>query len=730
MKNMFIFFSACATLISPLILQAQVAVTTDGSTPHPSAMFEVKSTNRGMLVPRMTTTQRLAINGPAAGLLVYDTDTQSFWARNSTAWQEIRDGNIQNLADNDNDTKVMVEESTDEDIIRFDIGGAERMALYNNRLELNLGNFNTCIGNGAGRVTTGSNNSFFGHNAGYNNNSGSRNTGSGLKALYSNTSGEDNVAYGSFALFSNISGNGNTASGISALYSNTTGSDNLAIGNLALANNKDGTQHSAIGYLALYNDSTGHSNVAVGTKALYLNYSRSNLVAIGDSALYFNGFGATVSDQAIRNTALGSKALALNTTGSKNMACGYRALYSNISGNENTAGGYQALYSNNSGSSNTANGYQALYLNTSGIYNAGVGFNTLYNNQTGSYNVAVGSAALYYNENGNNNTALGEETGYGTSGSSFSNNTLVGYKAGNDLFNGDNNILIGYQAADNLTTGNNNIIIGYDINTTMAGKSNEMILGHQDMLYGDITNKRIGIGTTYPESQLHIENTGDVTLILNADSDNSSGETDNPRLEMREDAGGVVGAVGLSGADASIYPNTLSNAIYLVNEAAYPVQLGTNSNINLTIRSGGNVGIGLTDPSEDLDIAGNARFRAVASGSYSFPLNLTSTGVLTTSSSDICLKTNVENINDGLERVLDLRGVRFNWKTAPEGRKLIGFIAQEVEQSVPELVYTNPVDGLKGINYAEMTAVLVEAVKEQQKMIEKLQKRVEELERE
>jgi hypothetical protein len=453
-------------------------------------------------------------------------------------------------------------------------------------------------------------------------------------------------------------------------------------------------------------------------------------VAVGDSALYFNGFGATISDQAIGNTALGSKALALNTTGSKNMACGYRALYSNISGNQNTAGGYQALYTNNSGSSNTANGYEALYSNTSGIYNAGFGFNALHHNETGSYNVAVGSGALNYNENGNNNTALGEETGYGTSGSSFYNNTLVGYKAGNDLFNGDNNILIGYQAADNLTTGNNNIIIGYDINTTTTSKSNEMILGHQDMLYGDITNKRIGIGTTYPESQLHIENTSDVTLILNADTDNSAGETDNPRLEMREDAGGVVGAVGLSGTDASIYPNTLSNAIYLVNESAYPVQLGTNSNINLTIRSGGNVGIGVTDPSEDLDIAGNARFRAVASGSYSFPLNLTSTGVLTTSSSDICLKTNVENINDGLERVLDLRGVRFNWKTAPDGRKMIGFIAQEVEQSVPELVFTNPVDGLKGINYAEMTAVLVEAVKEQQKMIEELQRKVEELERE
>ena len=57
----------------------------------------------------------------------------------------------------------------------------------------------------------------------------------------------------------------------------------------------------------------------------------------------------------------------------------------------------------------------------------------------------------------------------------------------------------------------------------------------------------------------------------------------------------------------------------------------------------------------------------------------------------------------------------------------IGFIAQEVEKVVPELVFTNPEDGYKGVNYDEMTAVLVEAIKEQQKVIEQLKAEVEEL---
>jgi hypothetical protein len=55
----------------------------------------------------------------------------------------------------------------------------------------------------------------------------------------------------------------------------------------------------------------------------------------------------------------------------------------------------------------------------------------------------------------------------------------------------------------------------------------------------------------------------------------------------------------------------------------------------------------------------------------------------------------------------------------------IGFIAQEVEKVIPELVFTNEVDGYMGVNYAEMTAVLVEAIKEQQQLIETLKAELE-----
>ncbi|MEZ4966531.1 MAG: tail fiber domain-containing protein [Saprospiraceae bacterium] len=70
-------------------LAAQVAINQDNSTPDPSAMLDVKSSDKGLLIPRMTTAQRDAIVSPATGLLVFDTDTESFWYRDSDSWVNL-----------------------------------------------------------------------------------------------------------------------------------------------------------------------------------------------------------------------------------------------------------------------------------------------------------------------------------------------------------------------------------------------------------------------------------------------------------------------------------------------------------------------------------------------------------------------------------------------------------------------------------------------------------------
>jgi len=57
-----------------LQLYSQVGINTDASNPDGSAMLDVKSTEKGMLPPRMTKTQRDAIGSPAIGLIIYQTD--------------------------------------------------------------------------------------------------------------------------------------------------------------------------------------------------------------------------------------------------------------------------------------------------------------------------------------------------------------------------------------------------------------------------------------------------------------------------------------------------------------------------------------------------------------------------------------------------------------------------------------------------------------------------------
>ena len=67
-------------------LPAQVAINTIGASPHTSAMLDVASSHKGLLVPRMTTIGRTAIANPAEGLLVFDNDTRSFWYFDGAAW--------------------------------------------------------------------------------------------------------------------------------------------------------------------------------------------------------------------------------------------------------------------------------------------------------------------------------------------------------------------------------------------------------------------------------------------------------------------------------------------------------------------------------------------------------------------------------------------------------------------------------------------------------------------
>jgi hypothetical protein len=90
--------------------------------------------------------------------------------------------------------------------------------------------------------------------------------------------------------------------------------------------------------------------------------------------------------------------------------------------------------------------------------------------------------------------------------------------------------------------------------------------------------------------------------------------------------------------------------------------------------------------------------------------------------SDISVKENIRPIFNVLGRVVNSRGVIYD-RIDSKTKNNIGFIAQELEEQFPELVTTNP-DGTKAVKYQNATAVLFEAVKEQQKQIDSLQEQI------
>ena len=87
------------------------------------------------------------------------------------------------------------------------------------------------------------------------------------------------------------------------------------------------------------------------------------------------------------------------------------------------------------------------------------------------------------------------------------------------------------------------------------------------------------------------------------------------------------------------------------------------------------------------------------------------------STSDITLKENIKPINNPLDLISQMSGFEFTWKTS--GEKAYGFSAQEIEKIIPAVVKQRA-DGTKGINYLNLIAFLVEAVKDLKNEIQQL----------
>lgn len=99
MRNQFNFLLLLLLSLYSVSLSAQVGINANNELPDASVMLDVKSTDKGILVPRMSVAQRDGITDPATGLLVFVNTDSSFYYFDGTAWSKLMGGNISALTD-------------------------------------------------------------------------------------------------------------------------------------------------------------------------------------------------------------------------------------------------------------------------------------------------------------------------------------------------------------------------------------------------------------------------------------------------------------------------------------------------------------------------------------------------------------------------------------------------------------------------------------------------------
>lgn len=83
------YLTILALVLHHTTILAQVSFNRDQSPPHPSAMVDIKSTEHGLLIPRLSSTARTLLPSPATGLLIFNADNNRFEFYNGNTWQEI-----------------------------------------------------------------------------------------------------------------------------------------------------------------------------------------------------------------------------------------------------------------------------------------------------------------------------------------------------------------------------------------------------------------------------------------------------------------------------------------------------------------------------------------------------------------------------------------------------------------------------------------------------------------
>ncbi len=685
------------------------AINTTGAAANLSAMLDITSTDKGLLIPRLSTAQRNAIALPGKGLLVYDSSLKSFYFHDGLNWQPIVNDSSNlwrkngNNIYNSNTGNVGIGTTTAQSLLQvkggavlFDstIGGTPlsgagtRMMWVPDKAAFRAGIVNGTQWDdaniGYNTFAIGTNNianSPFNVAMGQNNTAG---PGKWAFVMGSNStaSGDNSVAMGEF---SSSSGSGSTA--LSGGHASGRYATGLAPGGLSS------------GYASL---STGFVTTASGDNSLASGYLLRSKSFAGTVIGTLNDTASTVNPTAIsslnrlfqigngtQNPVTGvytySNAMTVLQNGNVGIGTTTPAFLLTVKNDINLDNGDANAGTTTNALKFGGNGTgEAIGSNrTTAVNQWGLDFYTGATNRMSialNGNIGIGTTAPSSKLDVNGQITIDQKNfgGYGglliKGNTAVSNYPNIGFSTQNTSANDIISAVIGGNITNN-TAGTEAIDLGFYTSTTgQAGLTQRMVIKD---------NGNIGIGETSPAVPLNF-----ASSLGNKISFWGTGATHY--------------GMGIQGFLMQLYTQDINGNI------AFGYGSSSAFTETMRIKGNGNVGIGTSAPSAMLSVNGTANN---ATGSWAV-------------FSDSRIKTITDDFTDGLSVIKKIQPIKYRYnENAPFkiNEEQIGIVAQDLEKIAPYMVSQKPYEGfsdLRAVNNQAYVFLLINAVKEQQEQIE------------
>ncbi|HAS42690.1 MAG TPA: hypothetical protein DCS93_19575 [Microscillaceae bacterium] len=722
-----------------LATQAQnVAINEDNSTADPSAILDIKSTTKGLLIPRMTTTQRENISSPAEGLLVYDIDLQGYYYYKSTAWVGIGTSGSDNLGNHTATLNLQLNNhwlsnDGDSEGIRIDADGKVGIATTTMYQALNV--------NGLMYASTGIEmgglGRYIGSNLYYDSNWKYRADGEGwlirhgnggLMEFYTASSGTaGNNA--TIDLRMAIENTGHVGIGLSnpivpLHVRNTT---DLSIGwtpNARTTVLLEGTSTGAV--LSLISGNTGQSSVWFGDSDLENNGRLRYEHDVNTMEFWVNN-GIRMTIDANGNVGIGDNTPAgpLEVRTSSTIT---EALISQFTAGDGRT--LQLLQPDNSDVNDyfTFLTFNALQFRVDAVDALSIEADGSV--KVGPYTLPKidGTNGQVLTTNGSGTVTWGTPTGDNLGDHIATTNLRLN---GNYLSNDGDNEGIYVATNGNVGIGTNAPAGLFDVRatdgTSITDQSQTFSTNYSNSTGGHYQTFIPGVTGELTALDLRYRGTGSsniVTVSIYEGSGTGGTLLASQSVSFSGSSGAVIArTINFSGVNLvigttySIHLSSATNVYYANFSNAYPDGSFTGEfgdiyfvtymtvSSSFTVTSSG-VGINNTSPSVALDITGDIEY----------------TGTIT-DVSDRRLKAEFRPIRQALSRVKQLKGFTYHMKNDPKKVREYGVIAQEVQKLFPEMVKViDPEKGHLGVSYIQLVPVLLEAVKAQDDKITAVEK--------